>query len=121
MKYSSEIVSYGVDVKALLKEANFIIFFNEGSPSELADISVLHTKSELINDIQVGDTVIIGTKSFTVSAVGSEACRTFSELGHATFNFSGGDEAYMPGHIMLQGEKEISFEDIQKGAKFQIF
>lgn len=121
MKYSSEIVGYGIDVKALLKEANFIIFFNEGSPSELADISVLHTKSKLLKNIEVGDTVIIGTKSWTVSAVGSEACRTFAELGHATFNFSGGDTAYMPGHIMLQGKEEISFDDIEKGNKFQIF
>lgn len=121
MKYSSVITGFGSEAKALLKEANFLIFFNNNSPSELAEISVWHEKSELFDDIKGGDTIIIGNKTFNVTAVGEEASRTFRELGHATFNFSGGDTAYMPGHIMLEGNAAISEDDIVAGAKLEIF
>lgn len=51
MKYQATITGLGSCALDFLDECcNFIIIFNEDAPSELADISVLHTKSELKED-----------------------------------------------------------------------
>ena len=120
MKYSSEITGWGSEAKAFLKELNYIILFNDNAPSELAEISILHT-AELHGDIAVGDTVIIGDKVFEITAVGDEAQHTFKELGHATINFAGRDVPDLPGHIMLKGDEPLTEEDIQKGVKIEIY
>ena len=64
MKYQSKIVGLGPDALAFLEDEdmNFIIIFNEDAPPELAELSVLHTKSELKEDPAVGDTLKIGNK-----------------------------------------------------------
>ena len=121
MKYSSEITGWGSEAKAFLKELNYMILFNDNAPSELAEISILHTVAELKSDIAVGDTVIIGDKVFEVTAVGDEAQHTFKELGHATINFAGRDIPDLPGHIMLKGDEALTEDDIQTGVKIEIY
>lgn len=121
MKYTSEITGWGNEAKAFLKELNYIILFNDNAPSELAEISILHSVSELKGDIEVGDTFVIGNKIFDVTAVGDEAQHTFRELGHATINFAGRDVPDLPGHIMLKGEEPLTVDDIQKGVKVEIY
>lgn len=51
MKYKATITGLGECALDFLDECcNFIIIFNEDAPPELADISVLHTKSEVKED-----------------------------------------------------------------------
>lgn len=121
MKYNSTITGWGTEAKSFLQELNYLIFFNDDAPAELAEISILHSKADLQDDIKVGDTFIIGEKAFNVTAVGDEAQHTFKQLGHATFNFSGGDTAAMPGHIMLEGDEELTVDDIQKGIEMSFY
>lgn len=121
MKYCAEITGWGNEAKAFLKELNYIILFNDNAPSELAEISILHSISEIKDDIKVGDTFIIADKVFEVTAVGDEAQNTFKELGHATINFAGRDVPDLPGHIMLKGDEPLTEEDIFKGAKIEIY
>ncbi|MDQ0202531.1 PTS glucitol/sorbitol transporter subunit IIA [Pectinatus haikarae] len=121
MKYNSKITGWGNEALGFLKELNYLIIFNDNAPKELAEISVLHEKSKLNGDIERGDTLIIGEKAFEITAVGEEARNTFNQLGHATLNFSGGDEPFLPGHIMLYGEDALTEEDIQKGISISIF
>ena len=121
MKYNSEITGWGSEAKAFLKELNYILLFNDNAPSELAEISILHSVADLNGDICVGDTFIIGNKAFEVTAVGDEAQHTFKELGHATINFAGRDVPDLPGHIMLKGEEPLLEEDIEKGVKIEIY
>ena len=60
MKYKATITGLGECALDFLDECcNFIIIFNEDAPPELADISVLHTKSEVREDPKKGDTVRI--------------------------------------------------------------
>lgn len=121
MKYYAEITGWGDEAKAFLKELNYIILFNDNAPSELAEISILHSINELKADIKQGDTFIIADKVFEVSAVGDEAQKTFKELGHATINFAGRDIPDLPGHIMLKGDEILTEDDIVKGAKIEIY
>lgn len=121
MKYHAEITGWGSEAKAFLKELNYIILFNDNAPDELAEISILHSVSNLNSEIKTGDTFIIADKIFEVTAVGNEAQKTFMELGHATINFAGRDVPDLPGHIMLKGDEPLTEEDIVKGAKIEIY
>lgn len=121
MKYYAEITGWGDEAKAFLKELNYIILFNDNAPSELAEISILHSIGEMKGDIEVGDTIIIAEKAFEVTAVGLVAQKTFKELGHATINFAGRDVPDLPGHIMLKGDEALTEDDIVKGAKIEIY
>ncbi len=121
MKYCSKVTGWGSEAKAFLKELNYIILFNDNAPSELAEISILHSASELKGDIKVGDTFIICNKVFDITAVGDEAQKTFKELGHATINFAGRDVPDLPGHIMIKGDEPLLEEDIVEGAKIEIY
>lgn len=122
MKYQSKIVGLGPDALAFLddKDTNFIIIFNEDAPQELADLCVLHTKSELKEIPIVGDTMKIGNKKYKISAVGTEAPDTLSQLGHCTLDFKGGNTAERPGCISLEGDK-LAPEDLVAGAMIEIY
>ncbi|MDD3746635.1 MAG: PTS glucitol/sorbitol transporter subunit IIA [Anaerostipes sp.] len=122
MKYQSEIVGLGPEALFFLEDEdmNFIIIFNEDAPPELAELSVLHTKADLKELPEVGDTIRICDKEFRVSAVGSEAPHTLKELGHCTLDFKGGAEAERPGCIMLEGDK-VTADDIKISGEIQIY
>lgn len=104
MKYSVKVVKVGEMVKEFI-EGNMLIIFNEDVPEELADISATHTKDELREEIQAGDTMIIGDSKYMVVAVGSEANKTLKELGHCTLKFKDSTFVDLPGVINLKGEK----------------
>ena len=121
MKYQVKITGLGSDALAFLgDETNFIIIFNEDAPPELAEISVLHTKCELNQEIQKDDTLKIGTKQFKITKVGEEAAYTLRNLGHCTLDFSGDESAFRPGCIMLE-KGEITAEDLTVGTTIEIF
>ena len=92
MKFYCEITSFGEESLLFLDDPNahIIIIFNNNAPAELADFSVLHTPANYNEDPAVGDTLIIGNKAFTITAIGDEALHTLRELGHCTFSFKGG-------------------------------
>ena len=90
-------------------------------PEELAEISVLHTISAVYKEPAPGDTMKIGDKEFKITAVGVEAPYTLRELGHCTVNFGGGEEAALPGCIMLKGSEKVTVEDLQAGTEISIY
>ena len=112
MKYKATITGLGECALDFLDECcNFIIIFNEDAPPELADISVLHTKS--------GDTVRICGVEYTIADVGWEALNTLKELGHCTLSFKGLDTVERPGIIELIGEP-IKAEQLLVGGTIEI-
>lgn len=123
MKYCSKITGNGPDAFAFLgdPDTNFIIIFNNDAPPALAELCVLHEPAELMDDVQVGDTMVIADMPFTVSAVGSEANATLRGLGHCTLDFKGGSEAERPGCIMLEGDEVVTANDIVAGATIEIY
>lgn len=120
IKYFAEVTGMGSCACDFLNETcNFIIIFNEDAPSELADISVLHTKSELKADPEKGDLFRLCGKEYTISAVGWEAINTLRELGHCTLSFEGLEEAGLPGRIELVGTP-ITEEELRQGGTIEI-
>ena len=114
MKFYCEITSIGEESLLFLDDpnANFIIIFNNNAPEELAEFSVLHTPANYNADPAVGDTLIIGDKAFTITAM--------RELGHCTLSFKGGDTPERPGCIMLQGDAPLVKDDIKMGVTIEI-
>lgn len=123
MKYHVVITGWGQDALTFLEdpESDCIIIFNDDAPAELADLSVLHTKSELLDVPALGDTVVIGKKIFEVTAVGAEVKSTLRNMGHCTFVFSGADTPERPGCIMLKGDEKLLASDIQVGNTIEIY
>ena len=94
--------------------------FNEDAPPELAELSILHTKAELKETPAAGDTLKLGSNIYKITAVGSEAPYTLATLGHCTLAFGGGEEAYRPGCIMLEGPA-LTQASLKAGDMIEIF
>ena len=123
MKFQVTIVGHGAEPLEFLNDSDnsFFILFNENAPEELAEISVLHTISAVYKEPAPGDTMKIGDKEFKITAVGVEVPYTLRELGHCTVNFGGGEEAELPGCIMLKGSEKVTVEDLQAGTEISIY
>lgn len=123
MKYHTQITSWGEEALYFLEdsEMNFIILFNDGAPAELAEIAILHTPSSILAELEIGDTLIVGDKVFTMTAIGEEARHTFKELGHCTISFKGGAVAERPGCIMVEGDAPLTAKDIAEGTVIEIY
>ncbi len=110
--YRTEITEIGPEVEEFLDTAGIMITFEDGAPPELAEISVLHRHTEWREEPPVaGDTVVIGSREFGITAVGGIAWKNMMELGHAVFKFNGAAEAGLPGEICLE---EQQAEDVKK-------
>ena len=116
MDYRSQITGIGPMALDFLDE-DILIVFNDNAPSELAELSILHRACPVDQDIRAGDAVLFGNDSYTVTAVGEEANKTFRSMGHCTFKFTGKAEADLPGHIELAGQAP---SDVKVGDMLQI-
>ncbi|WP_017549995.1 PTS glucitol/sorbitol transporter subunit IIA [Salinicoccus carnicancri] len=97
----------------MMKSENMVILFNEDSPQELRDISVVHdgAVSEIV---EAGDVMELGDESYDILFVGGKANETLRELGHATFQFNGQSDSDLPGTICLEKKEIPSLEIGQK-------
>ncbi|ADQ15698.1 PTS glucitol/sorbitol transporter subunit IIA [Halanaerobium hydrogeniformans] len=102
--YEIEVTALGDQVEEFL-EQDLIILFNDNAPAELAEISVIHTKSELKGEIEIGDYIQIDDKKYQITAVGEVVNKNMSRLGHATLRFNGNTKAQLPGDINLEKSK----------------
>ena len=123
MKYDVTITGLGSMALEFLgpeMDMQFVILFNDNAPADLADMAILHTQGELTEAPAPGDTLVLGAKTYKITAVGDEAISTLGELGHCTLAFKPAAEAERPGCIMLDGDI-ITPEDVANGGKIQIF
>lgn len=120
--YLTEVTKIGPQVAEFLEEASTLVMFEEGAPPELAEISVLHERSERRDEPPaVGDVLAIGSKEFRITAVGEKAWKNMLELGHASFKFNGAEEVELPGEICLeeQGSEDL-IELVRPGTRVEI-
>ncbi|MFZ7131080.1 MAG: PTS glucitol/sorbitol transporter subunit IIA [Eubacteriales bacterium] len=104
MKYQATITKIGEMALDFLSE-DMLILFNENAPTELAEISVLHSISTLKEDVVLGDTMKICDETYIVTAVGIEALHTLKIMGHCCLKFDGATTPQLPGTIHLLGSK----------------
>jgi PTS system glucitol/sorbitol-specific IIA component len=84
-----------------LAEGGVVILFADGSPPELAEVSVLHKVEQgpSENAPGAGASIAIGPVSATVTAVGGTAWDKVQEMGHVVISFNGAGDAERPGEI----------------------
>ena len=84
-----------------LAEGGVVILFADGSPPELAEVSVLHrTESGPSDDAPTsGASIAIGGVTAEITAVGPSAWAKVREIGHVVINFNGAKAAERPGEI----------------------
>jgi PTS system glucitol/sorbitol-specific IIA component len=110
--WKTEITAVGPEV-ADLAEGGVVIFFEHGSPPELAEVSVLHRQSELsaTDEPAPGTPITIGTLRAHITAVGEKAWAKVREMGHVVVNFNGASTTDRPGEICatpLEGDHLVA-------------
>lgn len=117
----TEVREIGPEVAEFLQEG-YLILFQMGVPSELAELAVLHEASHMRPEPpEPGDVLAIGESRFRITAVGTKAWQNVGELGHAVFVFNGAQEPEMPGQICLEeGGTENLAGSLQPGTRLEI-
>ena len=98
--YESTVTAVGGQVTAFL-EHGILIFFADGAPDELHEISVLHRASIADDGPRPGDTVHLGEVSLEVLAVGAVVRDNLLNLGHLDLKADGLTEAKLPGDVCV--------------------
>ncbi len=99
------------------RETKILIFFSEGAPEELHDISVLHEPEARDGGLAVGDVVVLDGYDFPVLAVGSVANANLVNLGHIDLKFNGLHTAPLPGDVCLP---DVLPPELTPGSRFRI-
>lgn len=98
--YESTVTQVGGQVEAFLGHG-LLIFFGDGSPEELHDISVLHAASTAEDGPRPGDRVMVGEVHLDVLAVGHVVRDNLLNLGHLDLKADGRTEAKLPGDVCV--------------------
>ncbi len=101
MKYTFEVLSVGENVLNFINTNNSVNIFDEGCSEGLAEMSIVHTKSELKADIAVGDTLEWGAYKFKIIDIGKAVNKNIKETGHCTIVFNG--KVTLPGQMAVEG------------------
>lgn len=98
--FRTRVTEIGPEV-ADLAEGGVVILFADGSPPELAEVSVLHKVEQGPSDDApvVGASIAIGPLSAKITAVGASAWAKVREMGHVVISFNDATEAERPGEI----------------------
>ena len=116
IKYQGKIISIGPLVDEF-KQAGILVFFGKNAPEELVEFSIIHDASELVEPLDVGDTIFLGDEQFTVLSIGDVANTNLANLGHLILKFNGETEARLPGDVNVELR---SVPEIKVGLDFKI-
>lgn len=106
----TRITAIGPEV-ADLAEGGVLILFADGSPPELAEVSVMHVVEEgpEASAPAVGARITIGSLNAEITAVGDSAWQKVREIGHVVISFTGAQSTDRPGEICAT---EIAGEEL---------
>lgn len=98
--YRTLITQVGPDVADLI-DGGMLILFADGSPPELAEVSVLHRVAEgpTPEAPPIGTEISIGAVTAKLTAIGDYAWNKIGDMGHVVINFDGATSAGRPGEI----------------------
>lgn len=100
-KYESQIIEIGEEVE-LFAEESMLIIFNDTVPEALRMIGVIHKKSDLLGEVEVGDVLEISGESYNILFVGNKVNETLKDIGHCTIVFNGEKTAELPGTMCVE-------------------
>jgi PTS system glucitol/sorbitol-specific IIA component len=116
IKYQGKIISIGPLVDEF-KQAGILVFFGKNAPEELVEFSIIHDASELVEPLNVGDSIFLGEEQFNILSIGDVANTNLANLGHLILKFNGETEARLPGDVNVELR---SVPEIKVGLEFKI-
>ncbi len=120
--YRTVITEVGPDVADLL-DGGILILFADGSPPELAEVSVLHRVAEgpTPEAPPVGATLTVGSLSVKLTAIGAIAWNKIGDLGHVVINFDGATDSKRPGELSAESVPAAALLDaVESGASITL-
>ena len=113
--YKTVVTKLGESVNEFL-EQGMLITFKDNAPETLAEYCILHSENDLMENIEVGDTLFIGHDSYRIIGVGEAVNKNLKALGHITFDFNGSEEVDLPGTLALENKaiSQIKVGDVIK-------
>jgi len=118
----TRVTAVGPEV-ADLAEGGVVILFADGSPVELAEVSVLHAVEvePAAAAPAIGATISIGSLEATITSVGSSAWQKVLDIGHVVISFNGADGTDRPGEICAsEVDTQALIAELQTGASIVI-
>jgi len=111
----TRITAIGPEV-ADLAEGGVLILFADGSPPELAEVSVLHVVEEgpEASAPAIGAKINLGSLTAEITPVGESAWQKVREIGHVVISYTGANSTDRPGEICAS---EIAGEDLVAALK----
>ena len=116
IKYQGKIISIGPLVDEF-KQAGILVFFGKNAPEELVEFSIIHDAIELVEPLNVGDSIFLGEEQFNILSIGDVANTNLANLGHLILKFNGETEARLPGDVNVELR---SVPEIKVGLEFKI-
>lgn len=101
VRYETEVTQVGAIVPDCIGQG-LLIWFAEGAPEELHDLSILHRPTLTTGGVQVGDEVALDDLRLRVLAVGDVANDNLVNLGHMDLKANGESVPPMPGDICVE-------------------
>lgn len=98
--YESTVTAVGETVEGFLGHG-MLIFFGEGAPSELHDISVLHSPTLTEDALRAGDILRMGSHEVEILATGEVVAENMLKLGHFDLKADGRTEPKLPGDVCV--------------------
>lgn len=107
--YKTQVVEIGLHVDSF-QRGDFIILYGPDVPEELRDYRYGIEIKEIESKIAPGQYLILGDKTYQITAVGDEVMDTLARLGHCTIRFNGSTSPQMPGTIYVEKSEVPSLE-----------
>lgn len=113
--YKTVVTKLGESVSEFL-EQGMLITFKDNAPDALAEYCILHSENNLMENIQIGDTLSIESDSYRIIGMGNAVNKNLKALGHITFDFNGLEEVDLPGTLALESKeiRQIKVGDVIK-------
>lgn len=100
LRYATEVTRVGSMVPDCIAQG-ILIWFAEGAPDELLELSIVHRPSITVGGVQVGDEIRLDELRLHVLAVGSVVDDNLVKLGHMDLKANGESEPPLPGDICV--------------------
>lgn len=100
--YHTTFTRIGENARESLAE-NMVILFREGAPEDIEVFCFIHRHGETVGELRAGGAMILGDRTFPITAVGAVATQNLRELGHITVRFDGAGQAEFPGSVHVAG------------------
>lgn len=114
MKFDTTVTDTGILTKNLNEDGGILILFEDTTQDVFKDFGTLHPKTELNEDIVLGDTFNINGVEYKVIAVGETANQSLRETGHVSIHVDDNPELEATSIIIISGPP---LKHVKKGSR----